>query len=413
MGAIGSVAPWFLTGWAHDVEIEFMIDIGCQVTILSTTVFQRMCTVHPAVRSALRPCCRRLVSADSSPLIVQGQLELDIVFPGLCCKMIFVVANIGSDGLLGTEALQSYLPHQSDLRTGQLWADGWSMLQLHQQRLTPDLDGLLTTSVVIPPYSEIVANFSVSGTRPHGCALIEPARCLTEEYGVVVGHTLVDASSGSGSVLMVNPNAEVVVLPGLTLIGKLVPVAAISVAIEDTGPPNDGPAALPGYLEEIVKGSHPSLGDAGRQLLQDLLFRYRHVFPAWGEPVTGRTITVQHDIITTDARAVRCGPRRLAPAGLRKEQTCVKEMLDGGQIEPSDSPWASPVVLVTKKDGTTWFCVDYRRLNALTTKDAYPLPRIDGSLRLLGNQQWSPQWTLQVDIGRWPCRRSLNARLRL
>ena len=123
--------------------------------------------------------------------------------------------------------------------------------------IDPDLDGLLTTSVVIPPDSEIVATFSVSGIRPHGCALVEPARCLIEEYGVVVGHTLVDASSGLGSVLIVNPNAEVVVLPGLTLIGKLVPVAVISVAIEDTGPPVNGPAALPEYLEEIVEGSHP------------------------------------------------------------------------------------------------------------------------------------------------------------
>ena len=97
--------------------------------------------------------------------------------------MLFVVANIGSDGLLGTEALQSYLPHQLDLRTGQLWAEGWSTLQLHQQRLTPDMDGLLTTSVVIPLDSEIVANFSVSGARPHGCVLVEPARQLIEEYG--------------------------------------------------------------------------------------------------------------------------------------------------------------------------------------------------------------------------------------
>ena len=111
VGAIGSAAPWFLTGWAHEVEIEFMIDTGCQVTILSTTVFERMCTVDPTVLSKL------LVSADSSPLIVQGQLELAIVFPGLCCEMLFVVANIGSDGLLGTEALQSYLPHQLDMRT--------------------------------------------------------------------------------------------------------------------------------------------------------------------------------------------------------------------------------------------------------------------------------------------------------
>ena len=177
---------------------------------------------------------------------------------------------------------------------------------------------------MIPPDSEIVAKFSVSGIRPHGCALVESARCLIEEYRVVVGHTLVDASSGSGSVLIVNPNAEVVVLPGLTLIGKLVPVAAISVAIEDTGPPVNGPDALPEYWEDIVEGSHPSLGEPGRQLLRDLLLRYRHVFPAPGERVTGRTTTVQHDIITTDARPVRCGPRRLAPAGLRKEQTCVK-----------------------------------------------------------------------------------------
>ena len=70
------------------------------------------------------------------------------------------------------------------------------------------------------------------------------------------------------------------------------------------------------------------------------------------------------------------------------EQTSVKEMLEGGQIEASDSPWASPVVLVTKKDGSTHFCVDYRRLNSLTIKDAYPLLRIDDSLWLLGNQQW-------------------------
>ena len=58
-------------------------------------------------------------------------------------------------------------------------------------------------------------------------------RIPTEEYGVEVGHTLVDASSCSGSVLIVNPNAEVVVLPSFTCIGKLVPVAAILVALAD------------------------------------------------------------------------------------------------------------------------------------------------------------------------------------
>ena len=94
-----------------------------------------------------------------------------------------------------------------------------------------------------------------------------------------MGYTLVDASSGSGSALIIHPNAEVVVLPGCTLIGKLVPVAAMSVAMEDMGLPKDGPAILPQYLEEIVG---VLTGDAGRQLLRDLIFRYRHVFSGAG-----------------------------------------------------------------------------------------------------------------------------------
>ena len=151
VGVMGSAAPWFLTGWANDVEVEFMIDTGCQVTILATSVFEKMCKVYPQVKYRIRPCTRRLVSADSSPLTVVGRIDLDVVFPGLQCNMCCVVASIGSDGLLGTEALQSCLPHQLHLRTGQLWAEGRSTLQLHQQKPTPDVRGLLLTVVVLPP----------------------------------------------------------------------------------------------------------------------------------------------------------------------------------------------------------------------------------------------------------------------
>ena len=73
-------------------------------------------------------------------------------------------------------------------------------------------------------------------------------------------------------------------------------------------------------------------------------------------------------------------------------------MLLGGLIEPSDSPLASPVVLVSN-NGSTRLCVDYSRLNALTIKDAYPLPRIDDSLWLLGNQQWFS--TMYIASGYW------------
>ena len=99
--AIGSAVPWFLTGWAEGVEVEFMIDTGCQVTILATSVFEKMCVTDPWVLSRLCPCGRRLVLADS---------WLNIDFPGLSSDMILVVASIGSDGLLGTEACSRVCP---------------------------------------------------------------------------------------------------------------------------------------------------------------------------------------------------------------------------------------------------------------------------------------------------------------
>ena len=268
VGAVGSAAPWFLTGWTNDVEVEFMIDTGCQVTILATSVFERMCAADPQVRSRLHPCARRLMSADSSPLTVIGELELDVVFPGLKCVMCFV-DSIGSDGLLGTEALQSCLSHQLDLRTGQLWAEGRATLQLHQQKPTPEIHGLLLTEVVLPPDSEVVAPFALSGGQLGTCALIVPSRKLTEDFGVVVGHTLVDTSTCSASVLIINPNAEEIVVLWKTCVGKLVPISAVSVVLWELQLPVDKVVSLPEHLEDIVEGSHPSLGETGRRLLRD------------------------------------------------------------------------------------------------------------------------------------------------
>ena len=82
-------------------------------------------------------------------------------------------------------------------------------------------------------------------------------------------------------------------------------------------------------------------------------------------------------------------------------------MLEGGQIEPSDSPWASTVVKVTKKDGSTRFCVNYRRLNDATVKDAYLLPCMYDSLLLLGRQQWFS--TMDLASGYWQVAMSPDA----
>ena len=117
-----------------------------------------------------------------------------------------------------------------------------------------------------------MAEFSITGDQLGSCALIDPNWDLTEEFGVMVGHTLVDATSPSANVLMIN--MEEVVLPIGSLIGTLVPVLSVSVARSMECVPGTGTAELPDYLEDIVRGSHTSLGDSGRQLLRDLLHKY-------------------------------------------------------------------------------------------------------------------------------------------
>ena len=80
------------------------------------------------------------------------------------------------------------------------------------------------------------------------------------------------------------------------------------------------------------------------------------------------------------------------------------------KVDPSDSSWSLPVVLVTKKDGGTRFCVDYRRLNDITVKDAYPLPRIDDTLDMLAGKQWFS--TLYLASGYWQVFLSQEARIK-
>lgn len=74
-------------------------------------------------------------------------------------------------------------------------------------------------------------------------------------------------------------------------------------------------------------------------------------------------------------------------------------MLKANITEPSNSPWAAPIVLVKKQDGTTQFCVDYRKINNVTIKDAYPLPRINKSLDTLSGAEFF--CTFDLASGHW------------
>ena len=129
----------------------------------------------------------------------------------------------------------------------------------------------------------------------------------------------------------------------------------------------------------------PDIDDpAIRSDLYNLLSEYQDIFDWSGENL-GRTHLMHHKIETEDVQPIRARPYRLAPV----EAEALKKELDKlcklRVIRPSSSPWAAPVILVKKKNGDYRLVVDYRKLNAVTKKDAYPLPRIDDLLDALGN----------------------------
>ena len=99
----------------------------------------------------------------------------------------------------------------------------------------------------------------------------------------------------------------------------------------------------------------------------------------------GEIKLTEHRIdLVPDARPFAQPPYRAGPKARQIKQEHVNKMLRGGVIEPAQSAWASPVVLVPKSDGSLRFCVDYRRLNAISIRDSYPLPRMDESIDSLG-----------------------------
>ena len=113
----------------------------------------------------------------------------------------------------------------------------------------------------------------------------------------------------------------------------------------------------------------------------------------------GRTNLVKHHIKLTDPVPFKEAYRRIPSQMYDEVKTHLQEMLDLGAIRPSNSPWASAIVLVRKKDDRLRFCIDLRKLNNRTVKDAYSLPRIESILDSLGGAQIFS--TLDLKAGYW------------
>ncbi len=146
-------------------------------------------------------------------------------------------------------------------------------------------------------------------------------------------------------------------------------------------------------LDAVINAAH--LPPEDKQHLRQMLESNPHVCTL--RP--GRTDVLEHRIYTTHQVPIKQCPYRTTPAkqAVKKEQ--LEEMLAAGIVEPSHSGWASPVILVPKKDGSLRFCVDYRKVNASTENDAYPLPNITEILESLSGASICS--TIHLNSGYW------------
>ena len=262
----------------------------------------------------------------------------------------------------------------------------------------------LQRKLTIPAESEVevmvdISSGGVGDTPVVGTWLVE--RGQTGRCDVLVARAVVCPTGSTVPLRVFNPHKEAVRLWKGLEIAQMEPL--------DKDPPisSDTHLLTISAVTEVSPSEHKVLWDivstithlsnSEKELLFVLLMEYADVFSFHSD--LGRTNLTKHHIDTGDSQPIHQLPRRVSPARRQEVRQLLTEMLKNDIIQPSNSPWSSPIILVRKRDGSTRFCIDYRKVNSVTRKDAYPLPRVDDILDTLGGSKWFS--TLDLKSGYW------------
>ena len=373
----------------------------------------------------------RLQTANNELIEVQGTATIHLLIGGQQFQWEAFVAPISDDGILGYDFLYFYdcvLEARRGIRIAGKWTQ-WTV-----KGAPPCANKVsLKQNTTIPAYSEWVAEgIATNHKLCSDFAVVEPASKDDFEGNFVIGRSLIDPSRTDIGIpiRLMNPSAENIELRAGTTLGYLHEVETIELIAEQencelehfyrvarvcrahTRPESctvNGPAvpsalntpspdSWPEELQKLYDRSREDLPPHKQERLRELLNKHANTFAKSPEDL-GRTSVVQHTIDTGDARPIRQPPRRPPKAFQGEEEKVLDSQLKAGVIKESTSPWASPMVFVRKKDGTTRPCVDYRKLNDVTRRDAYPLPRVDDCLDCLSGAKLFS--TLDLQSGYW------------
>ncbi|KAJ8025453.1 hypothetical protein HOLleu_33014 [Holothuria leucospilota] len=396
----------FVKGYMQGTPVTFLVDTGANITIINPKIYA---AIPKSSRPLLRPVSVDMVLANGNVLLSEGQGEFQIETEGNNMMHNVRVAEIGVDAILGLDFLRDH-NYQLDVLKGCLYVK--EPCEASIRAAVSDISCYhvsVDETVVIAPGTEAMVVGRISeGPQCWESGLLEPAENFAERHCMLVANSLVDPREGKIPVRVFNPMSNAIRLYQGTVVGTVgeanlledpqedEPDVDFRVAALQAG--SDGTKTVPDHVQSLLEQDNPDLNSEQRRSLAEMLRTNADVF-ARSSTDLGRTTVVKHKINTGNAQPIKQAARRVPVQQREKERELVKEMLDAGVVEPSSSPWASPVVLVKKKNGSTRFCVDYRKLNAVTMKDSYPIPRIAESLDAMSGAQWFS--TLDLASGYW------------
>ena len=405
----------------------WLIDTGAARSVLSFEVYN---SLPASVKFSLSSENSAIALANGQQAKTYGVGHVVMRLGNSEFQMHVIVAEIEDEGILGMDFL-SQVDSRIDIATNQLSINGevFDCSDFKNQPLSSRC--MVRRSTMIEPNTEVIVpvlvhkrSFNLDPKSSQlGTRLLEP--CLNshlQQKGLYVARTLVDVTEDRVVPLRVfNVSNEVFHLAAETVIALAKPVTDVT-SLELNEENHDGAMGqarvinehvsqgavdmtLPKALQELLERSTDNLTDSETERLQELLFNYKHVFSI-SDGDLGTTHMVQHRIDTGNALPIRIQPRRTSPWKHDEIERQVTNLLQQGKVKESSSPWSFPVVLATKKDGSQRLCVDYRQLNAVTVKDAFPLPRVDDSLAALSGSRWfstldlaSGYWQVAMDAG--------------
>ena len=385
---------------------RMLIDTGSGVTLIREDVWRDVLK-GVGYGYHLKDLNHPVVTVNGQQLNLLGQVELPLHIGSIYTNFpVLVASQLTQECLIGADFLSKF-NCQLDLGAGVLVA-GTEALSMETDRKSRSPVGVcdvqLIEHVEVPGSSQMrilaACNGGLCGVN--GSVLLEPNVAFMERHGLMVARSVSFVSKGSKEVLvqLLNPSSFPIVLHKQEVVGTLHSLdehnsMACSAGLDTQGSHN---TSVQSIAKQLVDKVAEGVTDNEKDELKQLLLKYSGILSQY-EGDLGRTDLVYHHIVTGDHKGIKQSGRRL-PFHQREE---VKELLDGmlerQVIEPSQGSWSSPVVLVKKKDGSTRFCVDFRQLNAVTKKDAQPLPRINETLDVLGSARWFS--CLDLTSGYW------------